>query len=159
MNYTIMCLQDDGLNPSHYVSAPGMFNDFLYKSSGAELKLITNIDKYLMVENSIREGMIMTSHQYAKANNSQCSDYKFSKPNSWIMYEDMNALYSDAMTQYMPTKILSKVALEKIPDIQSIVPDAKIGYILEVDLEVSVHMHDFFADYPLVPEKQIVPED
>ena len=27
MNYTIMCLQDDGLDPSHYVSAPGMFND------------------------------------------------------------------------------------------------------------------------------------
>ena len=26
MNYTIMCLQDDGLDPSHYVSAPGMFN-------------------------------------------------------------------------------------------------------------------------------------
>ena len=37
MNYTIMCLQDDGLDPSHYVSAPGMFNDSLYKSSGQNL--------------------------------------------------------------------------------------------------------------------------
>ena len=159
MNYTIMCLKDDGLDPSHYVSAPGMFNDSLYKSSRAELKLMTNMDEYLTVENGIRGGMTMTSHRYAKANNPQCPDYESNKPNSWIMYEDMNALYSGAMTQYMPTEILDKVALEKIPDIQSIVPDAEIGYTLEVDLEVPVHLHDFFADYPLAPEKQIVPED
>src|SRR3990170_4080140 len=75
------------------------------------------------------------------------------------MDEDMNALYSGAMTQYMPTEILGKVAPEKIPDIQSIAPDAEIGYTLEVDLEAPVHLHDFFTDYPLVPEKQIVPEN
>lgn len=159
MNYTIMCLEDDGLDPSHYVSAPGMFNDSLYKSSGAELKLMTDMDEYLTVENGIRGGMTMVSQRYAKANNPQCPDYEFSKLNSWILYEDMNALYSGAMTQYMPTEILGKVAPEKIPDIKSITPDAKIGYTLEVDLEVPVHLHDFFADYPLAPEKQIVPEN
>ena len=79
MNYTIMCLQDDGLDSSHYVSAPEMFNDSLYKSSGAELKLMTDMDEYLMVENGIREGMTMVSHRYAKSNNSQCSDYDPSK--------------------------------------------------------------------------------
>ena len=66
MNYTIMCLQDDGLDPSHYVSAPGMFNDSLCKSSGAELMM--DIDEYLMVKKGIRGGMIMASHRYAKAN-------------------------------------------------------------------------------------------
>ncbi|CAB5196856.1 unnamed protein product [Rhizophagus irregularis] len=70
MNYTIMCLKNDGLNPSHYVSALGMFNDSLYKSSGVEFKLMTNMDEYLTVENGIREGMTITSHRYAKANNS-----------------------------------------------------------------------------------------
>ncbi|CAB5395097.1 unnamed protein product [Rhizophagus irregularis] len=159
MNYTIMCLQDDGLDPSHYVSAPGMFNDSLYKSSGAELKLMTNMDEYLTVEKGIREGMTMSSHRYAKANNPQCLDYESSKPNSWIMYEDMNALYSGAMTQYMPTEILGKVDPKEVPDIQSIAPDADIGYTLEVDLEVPVHLHDYFTDYPLAPEKQIVPEN
>ena len=71
----------------------------------------------------------------------------------------MNALYSGAMTQYMPTEILGKVAPEKIPDIQSIASDAEIGYMPEVDLEVPAHLHDFFADYPLAPEKQIIPEN
>ncbi|CAI2190078.1 7353_t:CDS:2 [Funneliformis geosporum] len=59
----------------------------------------------------------------------------------------------------MSTEILGKVAPEKIPDIQNIAPDAEIGYTLEVDLEVTMHLHDFFADYPLTPEKQIVPEN
>ena len=75
------------------------------------------------------------------------------------MYEDMNALYSGAMTQYMPTEILGKVDSEEVLDIQSIAPDAKIGYTLEIDLEVPVHLHDFFADYPLASEKQLVPEN
>jgi hypothetical protein len=113
-----------------------MFNDSLYKSSGAELKLMTDIDEYLIVENGIYREMTIASYRYAKANNSQYPDYKSSKPNSWIMYENMNALYSDVMIQYMPTEILGKVTPEKIPDIQSIAPDTEIGYTLEVDLEV-----------------------
>ncbi|CAG8718516.1 3297_t:CDS:2 [Gigaspora margarita] len=125
-----MCLKDDGLDPSYYVSAPGMFNDSLYKSS-----------------------MTMASHRYAKANNLQCPNYKPSKLKFWILYEDMNALYSNTMTQYMPTEILDKVSPKEVPDIQSIAPDAEIGYILEVDLEVLVHLYDYFADYPLAPEK------
>ncbi|GES91991.1 uncharacterized protein LOC110442433 [Rhizophagus clarus] len=159
MNYTIMCLQDDGLDPSHYVSAPGMFNDSLYKSSGAELKLMMDMDEYLMVEKGIRGSMTMASHRYAKANNPKCPDYDSSKPTTWILYEDMNALYSGVMTQYMPTEIIGKVGPEEVPDIQTIAPDAEIGYMPEVDLEVLAHLHNFFADYPLALEKQIVPEN
>ena len=96
MNYTIMCLQDDGLDPSHYVLAPGMFNDSLYKSSGAKLKLMTDMDEYLMVEKGIRGGMTMVSHRYAKANNPKCSDYNPEKLTTWTTYENMNALYSGA---------------------------------------------------------------
>ncbi|CAG8707412.1 2416_t:CDS:2, partial [Funneliformis mosseae] len=48
---------------------------------------------------------------------------------------------------------------DEVPNIQSIAPDAEIGYTLEVNLEVPMHLHDFFADYPLAPEKQLVPEE
>ncbi|CAG8850868.1 7798_t:CDS:2, partial [Gigaspora margarita] len=40
-----------------------------------------------------------------------------------------------------------------------IAPDAEIGYMPEVDLEVPIHLQDFFADYPLALEKQIVPKN
>ncbi|CAG8623598.1 13928_t:CDS:2 [Funneliformis mosseae] len=126
-----MYLNDDSLDSSHYVSASEMFNDFLYKSSRAELKLITNINEYLMVEKGICEDMTMANHRYAKANNPKCSDYNPGKPTFWILYDDMNALYSDA----------------------------EIGYMLEVDLEASVHLYDFFVNYPLAPKKQIVLEE
>ncbi|CAJ0647430.1 5994_t:CDS:2 [Entrophospora sp. SA101] len=159
MNYTIMCLKDDGLDPSHYVLAPGMFNDSLYKSSGAEIKLLTDLDQYMLVERAIRGGMSMVSQRYAKANNPQCPDYDESKPNSWVMYEDMNALYSGAMIQYLPTEILGKVAPEEIPNILEIPIDAEEGYLLEVDMEVPLNLHDLFNDYPLAPEKGVVPKN
>lgn len=159
MNYTIMCLKDDGLDPSHYVSAPGMFNDSLYKSTSAEIKLITDLDQYNLVEKGIRGGMCMASHRYAKANNPKCPDYDERKPKSWILDEDMNALYSGAMTQYLPTEILGNVPLKDVPEIQSIPSDGEIGYLFEVDLDVPKHLHDYFADYPLAPEKNVVPQD
>ncbi|CAG8830166.1 32968_t:CDS:2, partial [Racocetra persica] len=121
--------------------------------------LMTDIDEYLIIKNGICGGMTMVCHRYVKANNPQCPDYEPSKPKSWALYEDMNALYSGAMTQYIPTEILDKVSPEEIPNIQSIAPDAEIVYILEVDLEALVHLHDYFADYPLAPEKQIVSEN
>ena len=159
MNYTIMCLKDDGLDPSHYVSAPGMFNDSLYKSSGAEIKLLTDIDQYMLVEKGIRGGMSMVSQRYAKANNPQCPDYDESKPKSYIIYDDFNALYSGAMTQYLPTEILGKVAPEEMPNILEIPIDAEEGYLLEVDVEAPSNLHDLFRDYPLAPEKGIVPRN
>ncbi|CAG8804472.1 28274_t:CDS:2 [Racocetra persica] len=128
-----MCLKDDGLVSSYYVSAPEMLNDYLYKSSRVELKLMTNMDKYLIVENGICEGMTIACHRYIKANNLQYPNYEFSK--------------------------LNKVSPEEVPDIQSIAPDTEIGYIFEVNLEALVYLHDYFADYPLVPEKQIIPEN
>ncbi|CAG8574930.1 314_t:CDS:2 [Funneliformis mosseae] len=99
----------------------------MLKSSGAELKLMTDINEYLMVEKGIHEGMIMASYH--------------------------------AMIQYMLTEILRKVSLEQVLDIQSIASDTKIGYILKVDLKVSIYLHDFFVDYSLALEKQIVPKE
>ncbi|CAG8451618.1 1812_t:CDS:2 [Acaulospora morrowiae] len=91
-----------------------MFNDSLYKNSEVEIKLMMDMDEYLMMENGIRGGMTM---------------------------------------------ILGKVGPEEIPDIQNIAPDAEIGYMLKVDIETPINLHDFFADYPLVPKKQIVSEN
>ncbi|CAJ0842523.1 2971_t:CDS:2 [Entrophospora sp. SA101] len=133
MNYTIMCLKDDGLDPSHYVSAPSMFNDSLYKSSRAEIKLLTDLDQYMLVERGIRGGMSMVSQRYAKANNPQCPDYDESKPNSWPP--------------------------EEIPNILEIPNDAEEGYLLEVDMEVLLNLHDLFNDNPLAPEKGVVPKN
>jgi hypothetical protein len=38
------------------------------------------------------------------------------------------------------------------------VSDVKKGYILEVNLKVSIYLYNFFADYLLTLEKQIILE-
>ncbi|PKK68304.1 hypothetical protein RhiirC2_834036 [Rhizophagus irregularis] len=82
-------------------------------------------------------------------------DYEYSQK-IWQEFEMKN--FGEYHDLYLETEILEKVGSEDVPDIQSIAPDAEIGYMLEIDLEVPVHLHDFFADYPLAPERQIVPE-
>ncbi|CAG8758771.1 6020_t:CDS:2 [Cetraspora pellucida] len=132
INYTIMCLKDDSLDSSYYVSVSRLFNNSLYKSSRAELKLITDMDEYLIVKKSICKEITITN---------------------------INALYSSVMTQYISTKIPNKVNSKKVSNIQNIASNAKIRYILKVDLEALVHLHNYFADYLLVLEKQIVSEN
>jgi len=56
----------------------------------------------------------------------------------------------------MLTEILNTICTEKIPDIQSIALNTEIGYLLEIDLEVPVHLYNFFANYSLVSKRQIV---
>ncbi|CAJ0833992.1 18476_t:CDS:2 [Entrophospora sp. SA101] len=66
--YSLLSQQNinDGLDPSHYVSAPSMFNDSLYKSSRAEIKLLTDLDQYMLVERGIRGGMSMVGFSSPK---------------------------------------------------------------------------------------------
>ncbi|CAG8831012.1 36210_t:CDS:2, partial [Gigaspora margarita] len=135
-------ISNDSLDPSYYVSVPEIFNDLLYKSNGVELKLMTDINEYLIVENEICEEITIAKvintpkrlhrHKYIyKVNNLHCSNYNSSKPKSYIMDKDINILYSSTMIQFIPIKILDKVSPEKVPDIQSIAPDAKLDYALE----------------------------
>ena len=44
-------------------------------------------------------------------------------------------------------------------DLKSKLADAPKGYILEVDLHYSAHLHDMHNDYPLAPEKVAVRAD
>ena len=45
------------------------------KIKGVKLELLTDIDKLLMVEKSIRGGICHTIHRYAKANNKYMKNY------------------------------------------------------------------------------------
>ena len=57
------------LDPVHYFSCPGFAWDAMLKMTDINLKLITDIDMYQMVEIGLRGGVSYIVNRYSKPNN------------------------------------------------------------------------------------------
>ena len=101
-----------GLDPPHYMSAPGLSWDAMLKRTGVHLELIHDIDMFQFVEKGMRGG----AHRYSKANNKYTSDYKPDEASKYIMYLDANNLYGWAVIQDLPTGGLIQVVENKWGD-------------------------------------------
>ena len=56
------------LDPAHYFSCPGFAWDAMLKMTDINLKLITDIDMYQMVEKGLRGGVSYIANRYSKPN-------------------------------------------------------------------------------------------
>ena len=74
-NYRNKCIENYELDPTHFVSAPGLACQACLKKTGVELELLTDNDRLLMVEEGIRGGMCQAVYRYAKANNKYMKNY------------------------------------------------------------------------------------
>ena len=90
------------LDPAHYLNCPGFAWDAMLKMTDINLKLITDIDMYQMVEKGLRVGVSYIVNRYSKPNNKYLSDYDKNKGSSYLMYLDANDLYSWGMSQSLP---------------------------------------------------------
>ena len=81
------------------------------------------------------------------------------KPSEFINYLDMNNLYVWAMSGYLPYSGFKWLKNVNGFSVNSINEGSPIGYILEVDLEYSDELHVLRNDYPLAPEKLVIPYD
>ena len=79
------CLKFYGLDPCHYFSSPGLNWDAMLKMTGVKLETISDIDKYLFIENGLRGGISYIAKRYAKANNRYMNDYNPKKFNIYII--------------------------------------------------------------------------
>ena len=118
----------------------------MLKMTGVTLEKINDPNKYMFFE----QGMTAGDKRYSEASK-----------NKHIFYLDMNNLYGDAMSQYLPyanfkwVKDINKTE-QKLMQIKK---DTSTGYILEVDLEYPRELHDIHNDYPLAPEKINIPKE
>ena len=100
----------------------------------------------------------MASKRQVVANNPCCPGYNPSKPTTWLLYVDANALYTGSMREYMPIgghKWIDPeavIALQSSSNILEIPEDSDKGYILEVDLEYPLKLHKAHTAYPLALE-------
>ena len=86
-----VCLDNYGLDPSHFYIAPGLAWKAFLKQTGVRLELLKDPDMLLMFENGIRGGITQSVHRWAAANNPYMgSKYDGSKPIEYLQYLDAN---------------------------------------------------------------------
>ena len=78
------------------------------------------------------------SHRYAKANNKYLPDYDPNSPSQFLIYLDANNLYGYALSQPLPTGKFRFLDVPENFDVDSVDCDGATGYVLEVDLELSL---------------------
>ncbi|XP_050677400.1 uncharacterized protein LOC126974058 isoform X2 [Leptidea sinapis] len=148
-NFRALCLQTYGLDPAHYYTAPGLSWDAMLKCTKIKLELLQDFEQIAFIRSGIRGGVSQCSNRYAKANNKYMREYDKDTPNSFLTYLDANNLYGWAMSQFLPTGGFEWVDVTTNFDVPD---DYEYGFILEVDLEYPIELHDLHSDLPLCPE-------
>ena len=63
------CIEIYGLDPAHFLSAPGLAWEACLKKTGVSLELLIDGDMLLMYKKGTRGGMCHAIYRYAEANN------------------------------------------------------------------------------------------
>ena len=158
-NFRQSCLENYELDSAHFVSLPGLAWQACLKKANVELKLLTDYDMLLMVEEGIRGGICHAVQRYAHVNNKYMKDYDRKKKPSYTLYLDANNLYGKAMTEKLPVR-----GFRWMEDISKIDEDfVKVynkndnkGYILDVDVDYPSKLQNLHSDLPFLPERMVI---
>ena len=86
-------------HPAHYFSTPCCCWYAMLRFTDAELKLISDIEKYQFIENVIWAGIWMNCKSYRKVKNIFLISYDPAKPSLYMMYLDANDIYWHSVMQ------------------------------------------------------------
>ena len=152
-----VCLENNGLDPSHFYTATGLAWKACLKKTGIRLELLLDPDVLLMFERGIRGGITQTVHRWAAANNPYMgSEYDKSKPTKCLQYLDANNLYGWAMSQPLPTGEFRWIELgdrNSKTIVEELVEKRDHGYLLEVDVAYPRELHDSHNDLPFMCDR------
>ena len=136
-NFRDKCIEIYGLDPAHFLPAPGFAWQACLKKTKVELELVTDINMLLMVEKGIRSGICQAIHRHAKANNKYLKNYN-KDIISYLMYLNANNLYGWAMSQKVPVNSfqwVKNVSQFNESFIKNYNENRNMGYFLEVDID------------------------
>ena len=131
------CIEMYGLDPSRFLSAPGLIWQACLKKTEVKLELLIVYHMLLMIEKGIRGGMCQSIHRYAKANNKYLKNYDKSIESSYLTYLDANNLYGWAMFKKLPVngfKWVNDLSRFNEDFIKNYNENSDVGYFLEVDI-------------------------
>ena len=148
-----VCMENYGLDPAHFYTAPGLAWKACLKKTRIRLELLVDPDMLLMFKRGIRGGITQSVHRWAAANNPYMEEYDSSKPTKYLQYLDANNLYGWAMSQPLPTGEFKWVKCDN-GDPKSLVErfanEKDYGYLLEVDVSYRKDLHDLHNDLPFM---------
>ena len=137
------------LDPRHSYTLPGFSWQAMLKMTKIELKLISHVDMYLFLMDTIRGGISVCNKKHVIADNRYID--KNTKNNKYLLYLDVNNLYGYSMSHKLPYKNFkwsTNLTLNKLQK-----------GINEVDIEIPKELHNKFKDYPLCSEIKNIPEN
>ena len=159
-----LTLDEDGLDPVHFVSLPGLSYASCFKRSGETIDLLHDIDMVRLFERGIRGGLTYVNKHHVTARIPELNNNQ--DGNEWLVYIDQNNLYGSALCRPLPHSEFSWVADDELQrfasnphDILNIDDDADYGYLFEVDLEYPKELHAVTGDFPLAPESGLIESD
>jgi len=153
-------LEQDGLDPVHFISLPGLSFMSAFKMTREKIDLLTDIEMYTFFERGIRGGMTFTNKHRVRSGITTTIDNK--QYTNHLGYVDENNLYGLAMCQPLPHSEFCWVEDPSVftrDFILGLDEEGDIGYTLEVDLNYPSHLHHRTSDLPLAPESGQVTED
>ena len=159
-----VCLDNYGLDPAHFYTAPGLAWKACLKKTGVNLELLKDPDMLLMFERGIRGGITQSVHKCAIANNPYMGcKYDPLRPINYLQYLDANNLYGWVMSQPLLTGEFKWVDIENLKGgarelkrtIDMMVRNSNrgVGYVLEVDVKYPRELHDLHNDLPFMCKK------
>ncbi len=153
MHFREIIFNDGGLDLFHYISLPQLSWDLALKLTGLEIELIHDCTMYSMLEQNIRGGVVFAGHRYMENN--------IQDKSTDIIYVDMNSLYGLSMKSLLPYSDYQWVDLSVLEQIDwlNIDTQSEIGYILLVDLDYPVRLHDDHDSFPVAPISKTVSYD
>ena len=151
------CIEIYELDPTHFLSAPGLSWQAALKKTGVILELLPDIDMLLMVKKGMRGGMYHAIHRYAKANNKYMKNYDKNIISSYLMYLNATNLYGWAISQKLPVngfKWIKKLSEFNEDFMKGYDENSDKGYFLEVDVEYPKKLFNLHRDLPFLPERK-----
>ena len=146
-----VALEEDKLDPIHFVSLPAMSFKSAFKMTGETIHLLDDAEMYNLFERGIRGGLTFVNKHFTKAK-TEGDDHIHLK------YYDQNNLYGSALSKPLPHSNftwLDETQLKHFSNptnILNIPDDGDWGYYFEVDLIYPNSIKDETADFPLAPE-------
>ena len=151
-----VAMKDDGLDPAHYLTAPGLSWDAAFLSTGAEVDLISDPTMFQFFESGIRGGMVFVNQHRIVANTPRVPEM-FNPEEAFcdLLYVDANNLYGQALSMPLPQKEFRWMEQAELDhfDVLSYNVDGPEGCVLEVDMDYPPEVQDRTCDLPLAPER------